>query len=42
VVELAKLQEDGTYAESEVQPADDVADATAEQPVPDPAQTPSA
>ena len=42
VVELAKLQEDGTYVEPEAQPAEDVADETAEQPVSDPAQAPSA
>jgi trigger factor len=42
VVELAQLQEDGTYTDSEITPADDVAEEAAEQPAPDPARTPSA
>jgi hypothetical protein len=42
VVELAKLQEDGTYAEAEAQPAGDLAEEAEEQPDLDPVQTPSA
>jgi trigger factor len=41
VVELAKLHEDGTYADSEAQTDDDAADEAVEQPVLDPAQGPS-
>jgi hypothetical protein len=40
VVELAKLHEDGTYGDPEVQP-EDVAGEVAEEPTPEPAQNPS-
>ena len=42
VIELAKLQEDGTYADSEVIPADNAVEEAAEEPALDPAQAPSA